>query len=66
MIDTTGLPELLLPHELAKFARTTTAKLAQDRYLRRGFPYTKSGNRILYPRDGVLKYLAEHTVEASA
>ena len=57
-----NLPTLLTPHELARFMRTTTNSLAQDRYLGRGVPFIKTGRRILYARSAVLEYLERNTI----
>jgi hypothetical protein len=57
------LPELLTPPELARFMRTTTNSLAQDRYLGRGVPFIKAGRRILYARSSVQKYLDANTIQ---
>jgi len=52
------LPEVMTPAEVAQFLRTTTASLAQDRYLGRGIPYTKFTKRVRYLRQDVFDYLA--------
>jgi hypothetical protein len=52
------MPELLKPAEAAMLLRTTTNMLQQDRYLGRGAPYIKIGNRVLYARSDLLTYLA--------
>jgi hypothetical protein len=52
------LPEVSTARQLADFLQTTEAALAQDRYLRRGVPYTKIGARVRYLRVDVLNYLA--------
>jgi hypothetical protein len=57
------LPALLTPPELARFMRTTTNTLAQDRYLGRGVPFIKAGRRILYARNDVLAYLERNTIQ---
>jgi hypothetical protein len=54
----TGLPEVLTPQETAAVLRTTVNSLAQNRYLKRGLPYIRSGRKILYTREDVLAYLA--------
>lgn len=57
------LPALLTPSELAKFMRTTTNSLAQERYLGRGVPFIKNGRRVLYARADVLAYLEANTCQ---
>lgn len=57
------LPEVLTPAELADFLRTTTASLAQDRYLGRGIPFIKHGKRVRYLRQDVLDYLTANRVQ---
>ena len=57
------LPELLTPPELARFMRTTTNCLSQDRYLGRGIPFIKTGRRILYARADVLSYLERNRLQ---
>ncbi len=52
------LPPVATAKQLAEFLHTTEASLAQDRYLRRGVPYTRVGRRIRYLRDDVLRYLS--------
>lgn len=52
--------------EVAEFMRTTTAKLAQDRYLGRGIPYIKHGRKVLYRWADVHAYLAANTVQPGA
>lgn len=57
------LPPLITPAELARFMRTTTNSLAQDRYLGHGVPFIKAGRRVLYARDAVIEYLKRNTVK---
>lgn len=66
MADSTApeLPALANPKQTAAYIGTTEASLAQDRYLRRGLPYTRVGSRIRYMRDDVLAYLAANRVTA--
>ncbi len=59
------LPEVATPQETAKFVRSTTAALAQDRYLGRGLPYVKYGSRVRYLRDQVMAHLRENTVQTA-
>ncbi|MFL0292982.1 hypothetical protein ACJH6J_18285 [Mycobacterium sp. SMC-18] len=63
----TEIPEHLLPHiakpeHVAAVVHTTVDALAQDRYRRRGIPYTKIAGRIRYLRADVLKYLADNRI----
>nr|WP_218582048.1 helix-turn-helix domain-containing protein [Nocardia cyriacigeorgica] len=41
---------------------TTTARLANDRYLNKGLPYIKVGSRVLYRWSDVHKWLEKNTV----
>nr|WP_194074143.1 helix-turn-helix domain-containing protein [Mycobacterium talmoniae] len=53
------LPEVMTAKQLAAFLHISEASLAQDRYLRRGVPFVKVGNkRVRYMREDVLNYLA--------
>jgi hypothetical protein len=54
------LPPVATPKHLAKFLHTTEQSLAQDRYLRRGVPFTRVGRRIRYLREDVLAYLEQN------
>ncbi|RIQ98727.1 DNA-binding protein [Mycobacteroides abscessus] len=56
------LPEVATAAQVAEYLQTTEASLAQDRYLRRGVPYTRFGRRIRYMREDVVNYLAAQTV----
>lgn len=56
------LPPLATPSQLAAFLQTTVDSLAQDRYRRRGVPWTKVGGRVRYVREDVLKYLAANRI----
>jgi hypothetical protein len=60
---TDELPTLSTPAELARFMRTTTNSLAQDRYLGRGVPFIKVGRRVRYSRSDVLAYLERNTMQ---
>lgn len=52
------LPEVATPKQLAEYFQTTESALAQDRYLGRGVPFIKVGNkRVRYLRSDVLAYL---------
>ncbi|BCZ24846.1 helix-turn-helix domain-containing protein [Mycobacterium senriense] len=58
------LPEVMTSAELAKFMRTTPASLAQDRYLGRGVPFVRFGERrVRYLRSDVLAYLAANRMQ---
>ncbi|MEC3952515.1 helix-turn-helix domain-containing protein [Nocardia sp. CDC153] len=59
------MDKLLTPVELADYLRVTTATLAQDRYHRRGVPYVKHGNRVLYRASDIERYL-ETNMRATA
>lgn len=54
--------ELATADQLAQFMHTTTAKLAQDRYLNQGVPYIKHGRKVLYRWSDVHQYLDANTV----
>ena len=66
MSELDELPELLTSREAARYLRTTTNSMAQDRYLGRGVPYLKLGSRILYAKADVLAFLAAGRREVSA
>lgn len=51
------------PEQVADYVLSTTAKLAQDRYLGVGIPYIKYGRKVLYEWDAVDNYLAANTVQ---
>jgi hypothetical protein len=61
-----SLPEVATAKQLAKFLGTTEASLAQERYLRRGLPYTRVGRRVRYLRADVLKFLADNRIGGDA
>jgi len=50
------------PAQVAELLHTTTASLANDRYLRKGLPYVKHGSRVLYRACDIDAYLDAHTV----
>lgn len=54
--------ELATPDEVAQVLHTTTARLAQDRYIGRGIPYVKHGRKVLYRWADVHAYLDANTV----
>ena len=57
-----NLPEIATPKQVAEHLGTTVNSLAQDRYNKRGLPYTRFGGRIRYLRADVLDYLAANRV----
>lgn len=60
------LPPLATPSQLAAILQTTVDSLAQDRYRRRGVPWTKVGGRVRYLREDVLNYLAANRIGGDA
>ena len=56
------LPPIATPPQVAAILQTTVDALAQDRYRRRGVPWTKVGGRVRYLREDVIAYLAAHRV----
>lgn len=65
-VESTALPNLATPAEVAAEMHTTVAALSQDRYLGRGIPYIKHGRKVLYRWDDVCAYLAANTVNPGA
>lgn len=61
-----SLPEVATARQLAEFLGVSEASLAQDRYLHKGFPYTRVGRRIRYLRDDVLKHLSANRSSGDA
>ncbi|GAA4294646.1 helix-turn-helix domain-containing protein [Mycobacterium paraffinicum] len=62
-----SLPEVATARQLAEFLGVSEASLAQDRYLRKGVPFTRvGGRRIRYLRDDVLKYLQANRINGDA
>ena len=58
MLGAIGTSEsLATPAEVARFMRTTAAKLANDRYLGVGLPYLKFNRRVLYRWSDVHRYV---------
>lgn len=59
---------LATPKEVAIEMRTTTASLAQDRYLGKGIPFVKDGSRVLYRWADVDAYIEAnlHTTTGGA
>jgi hypothetical protein len=64
--DPTKLPEILLPKHLGVLLGKSEDALANDRYARRGIPFTRIGSRVYYLRKDVLASLAANRVETSA
>ena len=60
------LPPLATPSQLAAVLQTTVDSLAQDRYRRRGVPWTKVGGRVRYLREDVLNYLNANRIVGEA
>ena len=60
------LPPVATAVQVAPVIGSTVQALAQDRYLRKGMPYTTIGRRVRYLRPDVLRYLAEHRVDGAA
>ncbi|UAK34175.1 DNA-binding protein [Nocardia asteroides] len=52
---------LATPAEVAKFLRTTTARLANDRYRGVGVPYVKYGRTVIYKWQDVYDWLEANT-----
>lgn len=61
--DSQDLPAFATPEDIERILGIPTATLAQDRYLKRGLPYTKIGKRVRYLRADVLAYLDAHRAE---
>lgn len=53
--------QLLTPAELAEYLSTTTANLAQLRYLGKGPAFIKAGRSIRYRESDVQAWLDENT-----
>jgi hypothetical protein len=62
-INLDELPAVMTPAIVAEFLHTTTNTLSQDRYLGRGLPFVKFGNRVRYLRQDVLDYLSANRVQ---
>jgi hypothetical protein len=56
------LPPIATAPQVAAVLQTTVDALAQDRYRRRGVPWTKVGGRVRYLREDVVAHLAAHRV----
>ena len=61
-----SLLQLLTEKELAERLNVSAQKLRQDRSCKKGLPYIKIGGSVRYAPEQVQKYLAEHTIGASA
>ena len=57
---------LLKTAEAAEFLRTTPRALEAHRYRGTGPRYIKSGQRVLYRKSDLLRYLSENTVTSTA
>ncbi len=62
-IDPQEFPAIATPKDIERILGIPQATLAQDRYLKRGLPYTKIGNRVRYLRADILAYLHAHRAE---
>lgn len=62
LIDLEHLPDLATAAQVAAVLQTTVDALAQDRYRRRGLPYTKIAGRVRYVKADVLAYIAANRV----
>ena len=59
------IPELMTPREAAAVRRTTVGHLANERSRGLGPPVCKLGGRIFYPKDSLIRYIAERIVDPS-
>jgi len=64
-VPTHLLPHVAKPEQVAIVLQTTVDALAQDRYRRRGVPWTKVGGRVRYLREDVLAYLDANRIGAA-
>lgn len=48
--------------EVSNMTSVPVKSLQNDRYLKRGFPYTKKNRKVLYNRADVLGYLERYKV----
>lgn len=60
------LDEYLTTEECAAYRRKTPAALRHERHKGYGPPYTVDGNRILYKRKDVERWLAAQVVDPAA
>ncbi|OBJ95273.1 hypothetical protein A5746_01855 [Mycolicibacterium conceptionense] len=61
-----ALPPVATAVQVAPVIGSTVQALAQDRYMRKGLPYTTIGRRVRYLRPDVIRFLAMHRVEGAA
>lgn len=61
-----SLPPLCTPQRLADATGIPVGTWAAWRSLKTGPAYTKAGSRVLYPRDAIIRWLVERTVEPVA
>lgn len=64
-IPTDALPPVSTSKHVAAVVGTTEGALAQDRYQRKGIPYTRIGSRVRYLRADVLAFLASNRVDGA-
>ncbi|WP_063012257.1 helix-turn-helix domain-containing protein [Nocardia nova] len=57
--------DLALPQEVAAVLRTTTKRLATDRYKGTGIPFVKHGQRVLYRWKDVHAWIEQNTVQST-
>lgn len=62
MADLASEFNLTSPEEVAQLRNITVQTLANERARGKGPPFTKLGQKVMYPRDGLRKYIAENTV----
>lgn len=60
------LPPVATSRQVAAVIGTSEAALSQERYQRKGIPYTKIGRRVRYLRSDVIEFLANNRVEGAA
>ncbi|MGW4717949.1 helix-turn-helix domain-containing protein [Nocardia sp. NPDC004260] len=61
-----GEDKMATSAEVAKFLRTTTARLANDRYHGRGIPYVKFGASVRYRWRDVHDWIEQNTERPGA
>jgi len=54
--------EWLREKEVAKWTKRALGTLRNDRYLGRGFPYTRVGRAVFYSRRAIEEYMKKHTI----
>ncbi|MEU7628666.1 helix-turn-helix domain-containing protein [Nocardia sp. NPDC049220] len=57
---------LATPAEVATYLRTTTARLANDRYHGVGIPYVKYGRNVLYRWQDIRDWIERNTLCGTA